>query len=52
MFLSLIVTGDSCPGNPTKVQTIYGVAGTIRLLAGGSCNSNLTKYLIRIREYY
>ncbi|KAF8402629.1 hypothetical protein HHK36_010718 [Tetracentron sinense] len=26
--------GDSCSGTPTKVSTIYGVVGTIRLLAG------------------
>ncbi|CAK9139979.1 unnamed protein product [Ilex paraguariensis] len=25
---------DTCPGNPSRVSTIYGVAGTIRLLAG------------------
>ncbi|KAL8102182.1 hypothetical protein AgCh_026905 [Apium graveolens] len=26
--------GDTCSGTPSKVSTIYGVAGTIRLLAG------------------
>ncbi|WOH10955.1 hypothetical protein DCAR_0830432 [Daucus carota subsp. sativus] len=25
---------DTCTGNPSKISTIYGVAGTIRLLAG------------------
>ena len=31
---SLNVTGDTCFGSATKVSTIYGVAGTIRLVAG------------------
>ncbi|KAI3879264.1 hypothetical protein MKW92_047257 [Papaver armeniacum] len=30
----IIQPGDTCDANPTKVSTIYGVVGTIRLLAG------------------
>lgn len=30
----LIIAGDTCSERPSKVTTIYGVAGTIRLLAG------------------
>ncbi|KAI3876984.1 hypothetical protein MKX03_024569 [Papaver bracteatum] len=30
----IVQPGDTCDANPTKVSTIYGVVGTIRLLAG------------------
>ena len=31
---ALYITGDTCDPSPSNISTIYGVVGTIRLLAG------------------